>query len=108
MKQLNIEQMAIVDDILYNKTKHPNKSLHIFWTRGVEIGKTFTFMCIIQNMLQYYIRQIIIVNPLKPKIMKLASTRKATCNINKTTIHSTLIITLNKNLNKLKALINER
>jgi len=40
--------------------------------------------------------------------MKLGFTRKAIFNINETTIHSTLIITLNKNLNKLKALINER
>ncbi len=67
MKQFNNKQMAIVDDILYKKTKHLNKPLHIFLTRGVETRKTFTFMCIIQNMLQYYIRQIINVDPLKPK-----------------------------------------
>jgi len=91
MKQLNNKQMAIVDDILYKKTKQPNKPLHIFLTRGVKTGKIFTFMCIIQNMLQYYIKQIINVDPLKPKIMKLAPTRKATFNINETTIHSTLI-----------------
>lgn len=77
-------------------------------TQGVETGKTFILMCIIQNMLQYHIRQIINVDPLKPKIMKLASTRKATFNINETIIHSTLIITLNRNLNKFLKLINER
>jgi hypothetical protein len=52
MKQLNNKQMAIVDDILCKKTKHPNKPLHIFLTRGVKTEKIFTFMCIIQNMLQ--------------------------------------------------------
>jgi hypothetical protein len=52
-------------------------------------------MCIIQNMLRYYIKQITNVDPLKPKIMKLAYTRKTKFNINDTIIHSTLTIPLN-------------
>jgi hypothetical protein len=34
--------------------------------------KTFTLMCIIQSMLQYYIKQMTNVDTLKPKILKLA------------------------------------
>jgi hypothetical protein len=43
-------------------------------------------------MLQYYIKQIIYVNPLKPKIMKLTDIGNITFNINGTTIHSGLAI----------------
>ncbi len=70
--------------------------------------KIFTFMCIIQNMLRQYIKQIIDVNPLKPKIMKLAYIRKTTFNINGTMIHFALAIPLNENLTKLNALSDER
>jgi hypothetical protein len=52
--------------------------------------KTFTLMCIIQNILQYYIKQIRNANPLRLKIMKLTYTRKVAFNINGTTIHSRL------------------
>ncbi len=65
-------------------------------------------MCIIQNMLCYYTKQITNGDPLKPKIMKLAHIRKITFNIKGTTIHSTFVIPLNKNLTKLNALIDER
>jgi hypothetical protein len=44
------------------------------------------------------------VNPIKPKIMKLAHIGKSTFNINGTTIHSTLVIPSNKKLNELKKL----
>ncbi len=63
---------------------------------GVNTKKTFTLMCIIQNIFQYYIRETIDVNLLKTKIMKLAYTRKTTFNINGNTIHSTFAIPLNK------------
>jgi len=51
---------------------------------------------IIQILLQYYITKITNVNPLKPKVMKLACTWKTTSNINETTIHYTITIPLNK------------
>jgi hypothetical protein len=108
MRQLNNEQRAIVDDILYQKIKNLTKPFHIFLIGGVRIGKMFTFMCIIQNMLQYYIKQITYVDPLKPKIMKLSYTRKTTFNIFGTMIHSAFAIPLNKNLTKLNALSDER
>ncbi len=60
-------------------------------------------MCIIQNMLQYYIKETTIADPLKPKVMKLSYIGKATFNINGTTIHSALAILLNKMFNELKA-----
>jgi hypothetical protein len=55
MKQLNNEQRTIVDDILYQKIKNPTKPFHIFLIGGVKTMKTFTFMCIIQNLLWCYI-----------------------------------------------------
>ncbi len=61
-------------------------------------------MCIIQNMLQYYIIRNNKSDPLKPKIMKLTYIRKTTFHINGTTIHLTFTIPLNKNYNELKTL----
>ncbi len=58
MRKLNIKQRIIIDDILHWKKINPLKPLHLFLTRGTWRGKTCTFMCIIQNMLQYYIKQI--------------------------------------------------
>ncbi len=65
-------------------------------------------MCIIQNMLRYYIKDIPNVDPLKPKLMKLAYTKKVTFNITCMTIHSTLEILLNKKFNEFKALSDEK
>ncbi len=70
-KKLNDERKLIVDDIIYKKHKYPSKVVHIFLTWGVGIGKIFTLMCSIQNMLRYYIKNISNANPLKPKIIKL-------------------------------------
>jgi hypothetical protein len=95
-RQLNNEQKVIVNDILYQKVKNLIKPFHFFLTGGAGIGKMFTFMCIIQNMLRHYTKQTTDADPLKPKIMKLAYTRKTTFNINGTMIHSTLAIPLNK------------
>jgi hypothetical protein len=55
-------------------------------------------------MLRYYIKDIPNVDPLKPKVMKLAYTRKATFNIKWMTIHFVLAIPLNKKINELKVL----
>ncbi len=60
--------------------------------------------CIMQNMLQYYMKHMPNVGPLKPIIMKLTYIGKVAFNINGTTIYSTLAIPLNKNYNELKAL----
>jgi len=51
MRQLNNEQIIIIDDILYQEIENPLKPFHIFLTSGVRIRKTFTFMCSIQKML---------------------------------------------------------
>jgi translation initiation factor 1 (eIF-1/SUI1) len=75
---------------------------------GARIGKTFIFMCIVQNMLRYYITQITNVDPLKQKFMKLTYTWKKTFNINGTIIHSKIVISFNKNIIKLNALSDER
>jgi hypothetical protein len=69
--RLNYVQKTIVDDIVYKKIKNPTKPFHIFLTRGFSTWKTFILKCIVQNMLWYYINQIINANPLKSKVMKL-------------------------------------
>ncbi len=44
MKQFNIEQKYIVDDMLHKKSKHPTKSLHIFLIGGANTRKTSTLV----------------------------------------------------------------
>ncbi len=65
-------------------------------------------MCTIQKMLRYYIKDIPDVDPLRPKVMKLAYRKKYIFNINGMTIHSTFAIPLNKNFNELKTLSDEK
>lgn len=45
------EHQSFVDDILFIKEKHPSNPSSIFLIKGARIGKTFTLMCIIQNIL---------------------------------------------------------
>jgi hypothetical protein len=70
MKQLNNEQIIIVDDILYEKIKNNIKPFHIFLTSGARIGKMFN--CVLYKTCYDIILKNTDVNPLKPKIMKLA------------------------------------
>jgi uncharacterized radical SAM superfamily protein len=65
-------------------------------------------MCIIKNLLQYYINKILKIDPLKPKITKLMYIGKATFHISGTTIDSGLAIPLNKSYNELKTLNDEK
>jgi hypothetical protein len=58
MRQLNNEQKVIGDDIIYQKIKNLTKPIHIFFIGGARIKKTFILMCIIQNILQYYTKQL--------------------------------------------------
>jgi hypothetical protein len=66
MKKLSEEQIIIVND---KKRKNPSKPLH-FFNKRCRDKKKFILMCIIQSMLQHYIKEIIYVDPLKPKAMK--------------------------------------
>jgi len=94
--------------ILYIKEhKFGSKPLHILLKRGVGIGKKITLMCIIQNMLRYYRKDISNVDPLKPKIMKLTYIGEVAFNINGMTFHLGLVIPLEKKINELKALSDE-
>jgi hypothetical protein len=94
--------------ISYTKKSKTTKPFHIFLTSGARTRKTFTLMCIIQNMLRYYTKQVTNVDPLKPKIMKLTYIGKTSFNINGTMIHSTLEFSLNKNLTEFNALSDEK
>jgi len=69
MKELNDEQKLIIEEILHKKLNIKKKPLHIFLTRGVHIGKTFTLMYIIQNMLKILHKKypIYATSPIKPK-----------------------------------------
>jgi len=102
-----MNNLSIFYDILYQKIKNLTKPFHKFLIGGAKTRKNFTFMCIIQNMLQYYIKQITNVNPLKPKVMKLTCTRKTTFNINGTTIYYAFAIPLRKKLTNFNALSDE-
>jgi hypothetical protein len=95
MRKLNNEKIYIVDDILYKKNQGSIKTFTKKINRRCRDGKKITLVCIIQSMLQYYIKQMN-ANLLKPKIIKLTYTMKSTFNINGTTIYSTLIIPLQK------------
>jgi hypothetical protein len=59
-------------------------------------------------MLRYYIKGMTNANLLKPKIMESTYIKKIAFNINGKTIHSTLLIPLNKKFNELKELSDER
>ncbi len=65
-------------------------------------------MCIIQNMLRYYRKDILNVDPLKPKVMKSMYIGEVTFNINSMTIHLGLVIPLEKKINEQKALSDEK
>jgi hypothetical protein len=83
--------------ILYiKKHKFGSKPFHIFLKGGVGIGKTMTLMCIIQNMLRYYRKNIPNVDLLKPKVMALMYIGEVAFNINGMTIHLGLVIALEK------------
>lgn len=59
VKQLSHKQNVFYT-IIYTKNKIKiQQQLCIFFTWGTSMGKTFTLMCIIKNMLQYYILEII-------------------------------------------------
>jgi len=59
-------------------------------------------------MLRYYIKDNTIVDPLKPKVIKLIYTGKVAFNIDGMTIYFTLAIPLNKFFKELKALSDEK
>ncbi len=63
----------------------------------------YTLMCVIQNMLQYYIIETTNIDPLKPKVMKLTYIRKTSFNINGIVIHYEFAIPLNIFFNELKS-----
>jgi hypothetical protein len=57
-------------------------------------------MYIIQNILQYYIKETTKIDALNPKVIKLTYIKKTTFDINGTTIHFALAISLNKIFNE--------
>jgi len=79
-----------------------------FLIGGVGRRKTFTLMVIIQGFLQYYFKQKKNLDPSKQTIKKMAYTWKVAYNISGSTLHSGLLIPLNKSINDFKPLIDER
>jgi len=102
VKEFNCEQRVIVNDILCKKNKYSKRPLHISWQeeQGANIGNFFTWICIVQNMLQYCITKTIITNPLKLEIMKITYIGKRSFDINNSTIHYAHVINISLNPNQ--------
>jgi len=79
---------------MYKKIMHVNQPIHLFLTKGVGIGKTFTLLLMIQDFLRHYNKKLG-SNPLKQKAILMAFTCKLAFNIDGTTIHSKLSLPLN-------------
>jgi hypothetical protein len=79
---------------MYKKTIHSNQPIHLFFTRGTNIGKTFALLLLIQGFLKHYNIKLGF-DPLKQKAILMVYTCKMTFNIDGTTIHSVLSLPLN-------------
>jgi len=108
VRSLNVEQRTIFDNILCKELKHPNQPLHIFIVEGVDIRKTFTLLNDIQALLHFYVKYDKNMDRLKATILKMTHTEKVAININDTTIHPILVIPINKNLDQLTNLSDEK
>ena len=93
-QMLNIEQQAIVKDIVCKKVKNKTP-LHLFLTSRVSTSKTFTAKMIYQALLCIY-NNTINNNPDKPKGIVVAYIGKETYNISGMTIHFAFHIPFNK------------
>ncbi len=105
---LNEEQRTIFDNILYKEHKHPNQPLHIFIIEGVDIRKKITLLSNIKTLLHFNVKHDKNMDPLKKTILKMNYTEKVSININDTTIHPILAIPINKNLDQLTNLNDEK
>jgi hypothetical protein len=107
-RSLNEKHRTIFDNILYKEYKHPNQPLYIFIIEGVDIHKTFTLLNSIQALLHFYVKLDKNMDPLKATNLKMTYTDKVAININDTTIHPILAIPINKNLDQLTNLSDEK
>jgi hypothetical protein len=78
---------------MYRKRKYPNQQIHLFFTRGTSIGKTFTFF-FIQGLLKHYNKRFC-YDLLKQKKILMAYTSKTIINIDGIIIHFGLSLPLN-------------
>jgi hypothetical protein len=78
----------------------------LFLTGGAGTGKTFTLQLIVQGLLRFY-HSDLQSDPLKPKVLLMAFTGKATFNIDGCTIHSALRIPINQSLSNMGKLSSE-
>jgi hypothetical protein len=72
---------------------YPNQPIHLFFTRGTNIGKIFTLL-FIQGLLRHYNKQLC-YDPLKKKTILMVYISKTIINIDGITIHSGLNLPLN-------------
>ncbi len=105
---LNEEQRTIFDNILYKEHEHPNRPLHIFIIEGVDIRKPFTLLSNIEALLQFYVKHDKNMDPLKATSLKMIYIERVAININDTTIHPILAIPINKNVDQLTNLSDEK
>jgi hypothetical protein len=68
------------------KRMHQNQPIHLFFTKGAGIDKTFTFLLLIHGFLRQYNKKLG-SNPLKQKAILMVYIGKLTFNIDSTIIH---------------------
>lgn len=82
--------------------------MHIFIIEGVGIRKTFTLLSDIQALLHFNVKYDKNMDQLKATILKMTYIEKVAININDTIIHLILAIPINKNLDQLTNLSDEK
>ena len=106
LSRLNIEQRVIYDNIMYRIRIKPNDPIHFFLTGGAGTSKTFILQLIVQGLSHFY-HSDLQSNPLKPNVLLMSFTGKATFNIDGCTIHSALHVPINQSLSNMGKLSSE-
>jgi hypothetical protein len=92
---LNREQQAILKDIAIKKRLNMHTHVHFLLTGGAGTCKTFTMKELFQILIRIYDSSNS-SDPMKPKGLIVAYTRKAAYNAGGTTIHSSFLMPFNK------------
>jgi hypothetical protein len=92
---LNHEQQTILKDIALQKCLNMNNLVHVFLTGGAGTGKTFTAKALFQMLIRIYDSNNS-SDPMKPKDLIVAYTRKVAYNVGGTTVHFAFLMPFNK------------
>jgi hypothetical protein len=92
---LNHEQQTIVKDIALKKWLNMNSVVHVFLTSREGTRKTFIAKELFQMLIRIYDSNNF-SDPMKPKGLIVAYTRKDAYNVGGTTVHSAFLMSFNK------------